>query len=285
MRRDAESERAMECGIGGSMMPDAAWPDPAAFRAQVRAGHFTGRTAGIAPGFQQANVTILPAALAAEFRLFCLRNPAALPLLDITAPGSPHPLRAAPDADLATDIPLYRCFDGPGPASESQRIDWGADHVGVLTGCALTADLALGDAGFRFPHMEPGGASGLYVTTRPCIPAGRISGPLVVIMRPVRRDQIDAVVRVTAGLPQAHGAPVAIGDPAALGLHDLGRPDWGRFNPVPEDALPVFWACGVTAQVALQRAGLFPFVTHAPGHLFVTDLPADAPPLQERDRP
>jgi uncharacterized protein YcsI (UPF0317 family) len=99
---------------------------------------------------------------------------------------------------------------------------------------------------------------------------------MVVSMRPIRSGDVAKAVTVTARFPGAHGAPVHVGDPAALGIRDLGRPDWGDPQPVGPAEVPVFWACGVTPQ-AVALASKPPFmITHSPGHMFITDLPNSA---------
>jgi uncharacterized protein YcsI (UPF0317 family) len=72
-------------------------------------------------------------------------------------------------------------------------------------------------------------------------------------------------------MPAVHGAPVHVGHPRALGIGDLGEPDFGDPVDAEPGDVPVFWACGVTPQAALM-ASRPPFaITHAPGHMFVSD--------------
>jgi len=69
---------------------------------------------------------------------------------------------------------------------------------------------------------------------------------------------------------------VHIGDPAAIGIKDVGRPDWGDAQEFRPGDVPVFWACGVTPQaVALASKPSF-MITHSPGHMFITDVPNSA---------
>src|SRR5881409_1260012 len=79
-------------------------------RRLARAGELTGPTAGLALGFVQANLVVVPKDLAFDFLLFCQRNPKPCPLLDVTEPGNPEPRLVAPGADLRTDLPRYRVF-------------------------------------------------------------------------------------------------------------------------------------------------------------------------------
>jgi uncharacterized protein YcsI (UPF0317 family) len=95
-------------------------------------------------------------------------------------------------------------------------------------------------------------------------------------MRPIPVGQVPKAVTASARFPGAHGAPVHVGDPAAIGIADVDRPDWGDSVGVRPDEVPVFWACGVTPQaVALTSRPPF-MITHSPGHMFITDLPNHA---------
>jgi uncharacterized protein YcsI (UPF0317 family) len=246
---------------------------PAA-RALIRAGRWRRTTAGLAVGWEQANLVILPAALADDFRRFCERNPQACPLLDVTEPGSPEPRAVAPSADLRTDVPRYRVYRDGALADEVDDLTalWRPDFVGFLLGCSFTADAALLRAGVPLRHLEQGTAVAMYRTSRPCEPAGPFHGPIVVSMRPVPADLVERAAAVTARYPRAHGAPLQVGEPAALGIADLTRPDYGDVVPVGLGELPMFWACGVTPQAAAEAARIELMITHAPGHMFVTDL-------------
>jgi uncharacterized protein YcsI (UPF0317 family) len=111
----------------------------------------------------------------------------------------------------------------------------------------------------------------MYRTSVPCRPAGRFAGPLVVSMRPFPAAQAAEAARVTARFPGVHGAPVHAGDPRALGIADLGRPDWGDPVPVRAGEVPVFWACGVTPQAVVAESKPPLAITHAPGCMFICD--------------
>src|SRR5882724_10863365 len=112
----------------------------AEIRRRARAGELTGATAGLALGFVQANLVVVPKELAFDFLLFCQRNPKPCPLLDVTEPGSPEPTHAAPGADLRTDLPAYRIWrDGQLVAEPTDvREYWRSDLVGFLIGCSFT---------------------------------------------------------------------------------------------------------------------------------------------------
>ncbi|MBX5492633.1 MAG: putative hydro-lyase [Chloroflexi bacterium] len=243
-------------------------------RARIRAGQWRRPTAGVAVGYAQANVVILPAALAEPFHEFCAGNPQACPLLEVTAPGSPEPRRVAPGADLRRDVPRYRVYHhGTVMAEVDHLLDlWRPDLVAFLLGCSFTTEAALLRAGVRLRHLEQGTAVPMYRTNRACAPAGPFHGPLVVSMRPLPPAQVELARAVTARYPRAHGAPVHVGDPAALGIADLSCPDYGAPVPMAPGEVPVFWACGVTPQAAAEAARLEFMITHAPGHMFITDL-------------
>ena len=254
--------------------------DARAFRDEIRAGRHDGTTAGHARGNVQANLVIVPHDAAFDFLLFCQRNPKPCPLLEVTDPGSPEPRMLAPGADLSRDLPRYRVFrDGEMVEERTDVSDlWRDDFVGFLLGCSFTFDWRLIGAGLEVRNFVQGTNVSMYRTNIPCRPAGVFEGPLVVSMRPfLPQDAIRAAL-ISAELPQVHGAPIHLGDPAAIGIEDLSAPDYGDPTPIHEGEQPVFWACGVTPQEALLRAKLPIAITHAPGHMFVTDLREDELP-------
>jgi uncharacterized protein YcsI (UPF0317 family) len=252
--------------LGAAMDPAAS---PAAARALFRSGAVT-PTAGWAPGRLQANLIAVPADWAYDVLLFAQRNPRPCPVLDVTDPGVAATV-LAPGADLRTDLPLYRVWRDGEPADEPADATghWRGDLVTFLVGCSFTFDRALAGAGI--PQRYQGHNIAMYVTDRQCRPAGRLRGPLVVSMRPVPAALVDTAHRVTALMPGVHGAPLHAGEPAALGIADLAKPDFGEAVVLEPGDVPVFWACGVTLQAAVT-ASRPPFaITHAPGHMFITD--------------
>ena len=247
--------------------------DPAAAREHYRAG-LAVPSSGWAPGYTQANLVVLPQDWAYDMLLFAQRNPQPVPLLDVTDAGSSSTV-LAPGADLRTDLPSYRGWrDGELVDEPTDVADlWREDLVAFLIGCSFSFETALLDAGVPVRNIEQGRNVSMYRTNRACRPAGRLSGPLVVSMRPVPGELVATAVQVTARMPQVHGAPVHVGAPGALGVADLARPDFGDPVEAADGDVPVFWACGVTPQAALM-ASRPPFaLTHAPGHMFVTDVP------------
>jgi uncharacterized protein YcsI (UPF0317 family) len=242
-------------------------------RAEIRSGRYTGLTAGLAPRVAQANLVVLPRDVAAEFHQFCLANPKPCPLLEVTGPGDPVPHSLAPTADLRTDLPGYRLYRNGELVEERTDINdlWRDDLVAFLIGCSFTFERALLDAGVPVRHLQLGCNVPMYRTARQCVPVGRFHGPMVVSMRPIPAALVSTAIAVTEAYPHMHGAPVQVGDPAALGIMDLSAPDYGDAVPGKEGEVPVFWACGVTPQ-AVALASKVPFmITHSPGHMFITD--------------
>lgn len=243
-------------------------------RAACRSGAFTGPTPGLALGFVQANLVILPRDWAWDFLLFCQRNPKPCPLLDVTEPGDPEPRFIAPGADLRTDLPAYRIWENGTLVEEPTDITrfWRSDLVSFLVGCSFTFENALIASGVPVRHIEEGRNVPMYRTNIACRAAGRFRGPMVVSMRPLEPSHAITATRICSRFPRAHGAPVHIGDPAAIGIHDVNRPDFGDAVSIRPGESPVFWACGVTPQAAVMEAKPPFAITHKPGHMFMSDL-------------
>ena len=250
----------------------------AALRARIRRREHTGPTPGLALGYVQANLVVLPQTLAFDFLLFCQRNPKPCPVIDVTEAGSPVPTQCAPTADLRTDVPRYRLFKAGELVDEPADLNalWKPDAVAFLLGCSFTFESALLNAGLPIRHIEAGCNVPMYRTSIACKPAGVFAGPMVVSMRPMTPAQAIRAVQVCSRFPRAHGAPIHIGDPAVIGIHDIARPDFGDPVEIRPGEVPVFWACGVTPQ-AVALASKPPFmITHSPGHMFITDVPNGA---------
>jgi uncharacterized protein YcsI (UPF0317 family) len=228
---------------------------PAEMRAAARRGEWHGSTGGQCPAHQQANLVILPQEAAVEFAAFCTRNPKPCPLIEITPPGDPEPARSAPGADLRTHLPGYRVYRRGELVEQRSEIRdlWRNDLVGFLLGCSLTFEHALIEAGVGVRNVELGTLVPMFVSDLLCRPAGRFHGPIVVSMRPVLEVQVPLVLEVCARYPHAHGTPLHIGGPQAIGISGLGCPDYGDPVAIDPGEVPVFWACGVTPQaVALE---------------------------------
>lgn len=243
-------------------------------RASIRQGNWRKPTAGLAPGFVQANLVVLPREMAYDFLLFAQRNPKPCPVLEVTDTGSAEPKCSAPDADLRTDIPRYRIYRDGRLVQEvtDLREMWRPDLVAFLLGCSFSFETALLKAGVPIRHIEEGKNVPMFVTSIACAPAGPFSGPLVVTMRPIPAPLVSKAVQVSGRFPAVHGAPVHVGDPAAIGIRDLEKPDFGDPVTIHPGEIPVFWACGVTPQAVAMQSKPPLMITHAPGHMFVTDL-------------
>jgi uncharacterized protein YcsI (UPF0317 family) len=250
---------------------------PSALRALIREERWRSHTIGLAEGYVQANLVILPRHMAFDFLVFCQRNPKPCPVLEVTEPGIAQLSYLAKDADLRTDLPMYRVFQEGECVAEVDNVTdlWRDDLVAFLLGCSATFEYSLISANIRLRHIEAGKIPPVYVSGIQCNPAGAFSGPMVVSMRPIRYDQVAQAVLVTSRYPAAHGAPVHIGDPGAIGIFDLEKVIFGESIEIRKDETPVFWACGVTPQFVALQAKPDLMITHLAGHMFVTDLLAD----------
>ncbi len=250
---------------------------PAEIRQLCRSGALIDPTPGLAPGYVQANLVVLPYQLAFEFLLFCLRNPKPCPILDITEVGDPEPKCIAPGADLRTDLPRYRIFHRGELVEETTDATpfWRDDFVAFLLGCSFSFENALANAGLPVRHIEEGKNVPMYKTTLQCTPSRTFSSPLVVSMRPFPAQQVVRAIEVTSRYAKAHGSPVYMGSPDKIGIQDLACPDFGDAVTLKEEEIPVFWACGVTTQMAIAQAKPEVTITHAPGHMFISDLKDD----------
>ena len=247
---------------------------PAQAREQIRVGRWTGHTSGIAERHVQGNVVILPKRWADHFLLYCQRNPKPCPLLAVTEPGVPALPALGAGIDIRSDVPRYRVWrDGELVEQPTDIAElWRDDLVTFVLGCSFSFEQALRDEGIRLRHVEQGRNVAMFRTSMPTTPAGPFAGPLVVTMRPLAPAAAIRAVQITSRFPDVHGAPVHLGDPAQIGIHDLMRPDYGDAVEVLPGELPVFWACGVTPQAAIAQAKPDFCITHAPGAMLITDL-------------
>jgi len=246
---------------------------PAELRNLIRERKWTKVTTGLAPGYVQANLVMLPEEQAFHFLLFCVRNPKPCPILDVLEPGQVEPA-IAPGADLRTDLPKYRIYEKGVLQREVEEVKdlFHERMVSFLLGCSFSFESAMLAAGLPIRNIEEGKNVSMYVTNRPCRPAGPFSSPLVVTMRPLTPPQAVRATQLTTRFHLTHGAPVHFGTPEEIGIKDLGRPDFGDPVTLRQGEIPVFWACGVTSALAATSARLPLVITHAPGHMFVSDL-------------
>jgi uncharacterized protein YcsI (UPF0317 family) len=242
-------------------------------RLMMRSGTYRGPTSGMAAGFAQGNLVVLPEALAGDFLRFCQLNPKPCPLLGTAPAGDWMIPELGADLDVRTDLPRYRVWragqlvDEPGDI----RRYWRGDLVTFVIGCSFSFEEALIQDGIEIRHHTCGCNVPMYRTSVPTRPAGQFSGPLVVSMRPMKPADAIRAIQITTRFPAVHGAPVHIGKPELIGIRDLAKPDYGDVVPIGEDEIPVFWACGVTPQSVIVEAKPDFCITHFPGSMLVTD--------------
>ncbi|TXS90208.1 putative hydro-lyase [Parahaliea maris] len=255
------------------MLPSQAL-SPAELRQRIRSGDHRGNTSGFAQGFVQCNLAILPAEWAADFLRFCQLNPRPCPLVGMSTSPGDVALPPLGDIDIRTDVPSYRVFREGELVDEVHDIRelWRDDLVTFALGCSFSFEEALLADGLEVRNVTQGVNVPMYRTNIPCQAAGAFAGNMVVSMRPFRAADAIRAVQICTRFPAVHGAPVHLGDPAEIGIADLSRPDYGDAVTLEEGELPVFWACGVTPQVALEKARPPFAITHSPGCMLVTDL-------------
>jgi uncharacterized protein YcsI (UPF0317 family) len=243
----------------------------------IKKGEWRKPTSGLAPGYTQANVVILPKQHAFDFLLYCYRNEKPCPVIDVTDPGQTALPLAGPDADIRYHVPRYRIYRNGVLDREVDDIEdlYTADMVTFLIGCSFTFEEALIQAGIPVRHIDENRNVPMYITNIQTEPAGIFSGPMVVSMRPMTEAAAKLAAEITAPFRKAHGAPVHIGDPSVIGIKDLQQVDFGDAPVIHEGEVPVFWACGVTPQMALKQAKPELVITHSPGHMFITTITED----------
>lgn len=252
--------------------------DLSVVRAEIRAGRYTSHTAGLGAGYLQTNLAIIPERYALDFMRYCQRNPKPCPLTGVSDTGNPMMLTMGRDIDIRTDVPAYNIYrDGKlsGHCTDISAI-WQDDLVAFALGCSFTFEQALLRAGISVWHIANDTTVPMFRSNIDTVPAGPFSGKMVVSMRAIPEDRVAEVVEISRGFPLAHGAPIYWGDPAGLGITDVMAPAWGDPAPIGPGEVPVFWACGVTPQVAIEAAGLPICITHKPGHMLITDVAEDA---------
>ena len=252
--------------------------DAAEVRGRIRTGAYRSHTAGLGRNKLQANLAILPKTFASDFMRYCQRNPKPCPLVGVSDTGNPVMSTLGRDIDVRTDVPAYYVYEC-GALAES-RFDitdlWNDEFVAFALGCSFTFERALMVAGISLWHIDNNRTVPMYRSNIETIAAGPFKGPMVVSMRAIDGDRLSQVSEICKRFPMAHGSPLHCGDPGEIGIDDLDLPDWGDASPVSEGQVPVFWACGVTPQVAIEQALLPVCITHKPGHMLITDIDDDA---------
>jgi uncharacterized protein YcsI (UPF0317 family) len=233
-----------------------------------------GVTAGIAPGFVQGNLAILPEKLASAFHRFCQLNPKPCPIIGMSEVGDPRIPALGIDLDIRTDVPRYRVWRDGQLTEEPTDImsHWRDDLVAFVIGCSFSFEEALIADGLKIRHIEQNRNVPMYRTNIPCASAGPFAGPLVVSMRPFKPADAIRAIQITTRFPAVHGAPVHFDKPELIGISDISRPDYGDAVSIQPDEVPVFWACGVTPQSVILQSRPDFAITHAPGHMLVTDV-------------
>jgi uncharacterized protein YcsI (UPF0317 family) len=260
-----------------AVLPDQADsldPAPSAIaRRAYRAGK-AGSTAGVAPGYVQGNLAILPEAQAASFHRFCQLNPKPCPIIGMSEVGNPRIPALGLDLDIRTDIPGYRVWRDGEVIDEPTDVmaHWRDDLVAFVLGCSFSFEEAMMADDLPIRHIEQDVRVPMYRTNIACQPAGPFAGPMVVSMRPLKPADAIRAVQITSRFPAVHGAPVHLGLPQSIGIADIGKPDYGDAVRIADDEIPVFWACGVTPQAVIAAARVPFAITHAPGLMLVTDL-------------
>lgn len=242
-------------------------------RQQIRSNEFTDSTTGCAPGYLQANLVMLPASWAADFLLFCQKNPTTCPLIDVTEPGDKYLFSLGRDIDLSTDVPEYNVFfDGKLDTSVSDLSEyWRDDLVTFVLGCSFSFEEALIQSGLSVRNIDEGKNVSMYDTLIPCQAAGKFSGNYVVSMRSFSPADAIRAIQITTRFPKAHGAPIHFGDPKAIGIKDITSPEYGDAILIKEGEVPVFWGCGVTSQNVIRQSRPPFCITHSPGKMLITD--------------
>jgi uncharacterized protein YcsI (UPF0317 family) len=251
--------------------------DVSKLRRIIRTGAYDGHTNGLARTRLQANLIILPRRFARDFQQFCIRNPKSCPLIGVSRHGSPM-LPTLGDIDVRVDAPRYDIYRFGELVRRETDIThrWQDDFAAFALGSAFTFEQGLIDRGLELRSLAAARATPTFRSSIRTFRVGPFGGEMVVSMRPIRREDIDKVRAVTARYPHAHGAPIHVGDPAAIGIHDIRVPDWGDAIEIRPGEVPVFWASGMTAQNALEHARPDIWITHSPGHMLITDVDARA---------
>ena len=247
---------------------------PLEVRKLIREGKITGQTSGMCEGFAQANLCILPKKYAYDFLLFCQRNPQSCPLLEVLDEGSRFLRTSATDCDISKDVPKYRIWENGVLKGEYTDVSdfWRDDLVTFVIGCSFSFEGPLMQAGIDVRNISENHNVPMYLTNIDTKAAGIFSGKMVVSMRPIPHNQIVKAVTVTAKVPKVHGAPIHIGSPEVIGIKDISKPDFGEPSTIKQGEVPVFWGCGVTPQSVVMSSKPDFCITHAPGHMLITDI-------------
>jgi len=245
---------------------------PKELRAKIAKGEFTRPTAGECPGYIQMNMVALPKVYAKGFEAFAKANSKAIPVLEVISDG--HTSRVlAPGADILTEIPKYNILKEGVVVETLTDITpyYQPDLVFFLIGCSFSFETALIDNGMPLRHVDQRKNVAMYRTNIALKPVEGFEGEMVVSMRPIKKDKVADACVVTSHFPRMHGSPIQVGYPEMIGIDDVSKPDYGDAIEIKADEIPLFWPCGVTPQNVITKMKLPFAITHAPGHMFVTD--------------
>lgn len=254
---------------------NAAELTPALARKLIREDSYFVTTSGVSLGYAQANIVMLPKQYAADFHRFCALNSKACPVIYISEAGEYSADNLGEDIDIRTDLPGYHVFENGELTSRTTHIKelWQEDLVVFYIGCSFSFEEALLTHGVHIPHITAGHNVAMYRSNKPLISSGPFSGNMVVSLRSLSPCDAIKAIQITSEMPQVHGAPVHLGDPRQIGIDDISQPDFGDVPQLNAGEMLTFWACGVSAQVALANAQLPFAITHAPGQMLITDIP------------
>jgi uncharacterized protein YcsI (UPF0317 family) len=177
------------------------------------------------------------------------------------------------DIDIRTDVPAYHLFrDGALSGTLNDIIKhWQDDLVTFVLGCSFSFEDSLIENGISIRNIEQQKNVSMYKTSIKAKSSKFFSSNYVVSMRPIKAEDVERVIQITSEFPKAHGAPIHVGNPEEIGITYLSAPDFGDQIEVFENEIPVFWACGVTPQLAIKNAKLPFAITHVPGKMLITD--------------
>lgn len=247
---------------------------PAELRQKIRNGAHKGNTSGLCAGYVQCNLVILPADWAEDFLAFCEANPKPCPLIAVSQPGEFSLTKLGADIDIRSDIPSYRVFENGQLRNEVNDISdlWRDDLVAFLLGCSFSFEEALIADGLDVRNVTEAVNVPMYRTNIDCTAVGPFAGQMVVSMRPFAPPEALRAAEISGRFPSVHGEPVHYANPEHIGITDVDQPDYGDSVTIKEGEHPLFWACGVTPQVALENAKPPFCITHSPGSMLVTDM-------------
>jgi len=252
--------------------------NPAEARRMIRNNDYPNPTVGVAPGFVQCSLIILPKGYADEFEAFCNANAEACPIIARTALGARQDDALGKDLDLATDAGSYRLFRHGEAVTDVLDVadEWQPDFVTFALGSANSIDGLLMQEGADLTFLARGDVPAHYITDCNAVSVGAYRGPLAASMRPIPDDIAEPLGGALAHWPKLHGAPISVGNYECLGIEDL-EVSVARtgLTTVLDNETPVFWASGLTAHLALSTARIPFCITTSPGYLLVTDIPVE----------